>query len=50
MTDARPTLPEQIEALEKRADKLEDHARDTGLLPEKVEAAEGVGRVTGLVP
>lgn len=50
MPDTRTTLPKQIEALQKKADKLEDHARKNGLLPAKVDDAAGVGRVTGLVP
>lgn len=50
MTDPRQTLPKQIQDLEKKADKLEEHAKKNGLLPEKVDESQGVGRVSGLVP
>lgn len=50
MTDTSKTLNEQIEALETKADQLEEKARETGRLPEATDEEEGVGRVTGLVP
>jgi hypothetical protein len=50
MTKTPTTLPEKIDALEEKANRLEDHAREAGLLPEKADEDEGVGRMTGLVP
>ena len=50
MTKTPTTLPEKIEALEEKANRLETEAREAGLLPEKTDEDEGVGRMTGLVP
>lgn len=52
MTDTSKTLTEQTDALRQKADKLEEEAREAGLLPHKVDEDEndGVGRLTGLVP
>ena len=50
MTEPRTSLEQQAEDLEKKADRLEEHARQNGLLPEAADTGEGVGRVSGLVP
>ena len=50
MTEPRTTLEQQAQDLEKKADKLEEHARQNGLLPAAADKDEGVGRVSGLVP
>jgi hypothetical protein len=50
MTEPRTTLEKQAQELEKKADRLEEHARQNGLLPADNDKDEGVGRVSGLVP
>lgn len=51
MTDASKTTAEQIETLQDKATKLEEQAREAGLLPDIADnEEEGVGQVTGLVP
>lgn len=50
MTDPHIPTAEDIEALEREADELEEHAEQDRILPDEVAKGDGVGRVTGLVP
>ncbi|QFU30768.1 hypothetical protein [Brevundimonas sp. Bb-A] len=42
--------PEDIDAVQDEADRLEERAEDDGVLPKPTEDGAGVGPQTGVVP